>query len=67
MSDNNFLHKRANLSQMLVGCENELYKIQKEIERLKLRESELINEIQTLEDVLGINEFGRTGRRLPDL
>lgn len=67
MSDNSFLHKRANLSQMLVDCENELYKIQKEIERLKLRESELINEIQTLEDVLGINEFGRTGRRLPDL
>lgn len=67
MSDNNFLHKRANLSQMLVDCENELHKIQKEIERLKLRESELINEIQTLEDVLGISEFGRTGRRLPDL
>lgn len=47
--------KKTNLSKQLVDFENELYQVQQEIKKLQKRETELVNEIQSLNDILGLN------------
>lgn len=47
--------KKTNLSKKLVDFENELYQVQQEIKKLQKRETELVNEIQSLNDILGLN------------
>lgn len=53
--DSEFKTKRDHLVDTLVEYENELYTIQKKIKELKVRESEVIDEILTLKDILGMN------------
>lgn len=47
--------KKTNLSKKLVDLENELYQVQQEIKKLQKRETELVNEIQSFNDILGLN------------
>lgn len=53
--DSEFKTERDRLVDILVEYENELYAIQKKINELKVREIKVIDEILTLEDILGMN------------
>ncbi|GAA0348022.1 hypothetical protein GCM10008931_44150 [Oceanobacillus oncorhynchi subsp. oncorhynchi] len=63
-----------NLSQELVELDNELYEIQKtlddrqlsadEAKKLKLRQSEIVNEIQSIDDTLKLHSVNVGGKSM---